>query len=84
LHLENTVCDGRVSLSEWDAGGYFEAELLVHERLVLYAHFEELESKKAKMREDISEDEEGWGWGWHGPRDEKDEVCGPGSSTSIN
>jgi hypothetical protein len=84
LHLENTVCDGRVSPSEWDAGGYFEAELLVDERLVLYAHFEELESKKAKMREDISEDEEGWGWDWHGPRDEKDEVCGPDSLTNIN
>jgi hypothetical protein len=47
---------------------------------VLYAHFEELESEKAKMREEISEDEDGWAWGWYGAREMKDEVCGSASS----
>jgi hypothetical protein len=46
---------------------------------VLYAHFEELESEKAKMREEISEDEDGWAWGWYGAREVKEEVCGPGA-----
>jgi hypothetical protein len=57
--------------------------LVVDGRLVLYAHFEELESRKAKMREDVDEDEDGWGWGWHGARDGKDEVCEPEAVTNV-
>jgi hypothetical protein len=50
---------------------------------VLYAHFEELESRNAKMRVDVDEDEDGWGWGWHGARDGKDEVCEPEAVTNV-
>jgi hypothetical protein len=32
-----------MSPSEWDAGGYFDAEFVVDGRMVLYAHFEEVE-----------------------------------------
>jgi anti-sigma regulatory factor (Ser/Thr protein kinase) len=52
--------------------------------LVLFAHFEELESRRAQMREEISEDEDGWGWGWHGAREVKDEVRGLRALMEIN
>jgi hypothetical protein len=50
FHPDNTGCDGRVSSSEWEAGGYFEAEFVVDGRIVLFAHFEEVETRTHKLR----------------------------------
>ena len=45
LHFKDFICDGRISPSEWDVGGYFDAEFLIEGRLVLYARFELVEGR---------------------------------------
>ena len=69
LHLDNETCKGRVSSSEWEAGGYFEAEFLVDNKLVLFAHFEEMEPEPK-----TEDGGEAWSWGWL-EEDSKDKVC---------
>ncbi|KAH7072257.1 hypothetical protein BKA63DRAFT_65980 [Paraphoma chrysanthemicola] len=67
LHLDNNICDGRISPSEWDAGAYFEAEFLIDNRLVLFVHFEVVEARVTGLDADIdADDEEIWQWGWEG------------------
>jgi hypothetical protein len=74
FHLDNDRCDGRLSASEWEAGGYFEPEFLVDNRLVLFAHFEEVETRKRKREAGIEEKDSGWRWGWCGSEGSEDKV----------
>jgi hypothetical protein len=62
FHLDNTTCDGLVSSSEWEAGAYFADEFFVDNRLMLYAHFEEMESRKPSI--ETEQKTEAWHWGW--------------------
>ncbi|KAL6708087.1 hypothetical protein ACN47E_003521 [Coniothyrium glycines] len=68
LHFENHRCAGRISPSEWDAGGYFEAEFLDNGRLLLYAHFEEVEERLIDTPTDPDthknnqDEERAWHW----------------------
>ncbi|KAF2024661.1 hypothetical protein EK21DRAFT_117571 [Setomelanomma holmii] len=58
FHLDNDSCDGRVSPSEWDAGGYFEAEFLVDKKLELFVHFEEVETRVSEAKTGIEADDD--------------------------
>lgn len=74
LHLDNDICDGRISPSEWDARAYFEAEFLVDNRLVLFVHFEVVEARVTGLDADIDADEEIWQWGCEGSEGLQDTV----------
>jgi hypothetical protein len=69
FHLDNETCAGRVSPSEWEAGGYFEAEFMVEGRLTLYAHFAKVETRTRQVKAKPQEKNEAWRWGWHGSED---------------
>jgi hypothetical protein len=75
LHLDNKLCDGRISPSEWNAGAYFASEFSQDGRLILYAHFEEVGNR---VREEIADAQtptsEQWHCSWHGKGGSKDEV----------
>jgi hypothetical protein len=71
LHFDNDSCDGRISPSEWDAGGYFEAEFVVDGRLVVYAHFEAVNDRIMKSSgvsslDEVEKEGEAWYWGMYG------------------
>jgi hypothetical protein len=72
LHLDNTVCDGRVSPSEWEAGAYFETEFILEDRLVLYVHFEEVERRKLDFN--VEEESAACRWGSDGTKEHQDKV----------
>jgi hypothetical protein len=60
-----------MSPSEWDAGGYFDAEFVVDGRMVLYAHFEEVEppsesSMNAHQRLETEQEDGLWYQGTYG------------------
>ncbi|KAH3911654.1 hypothetical protein HBH56_126870 [Parastagonospora nodorum] len=74
FHLDNTVCDGKISSSEWEAGGYFEAEFVVDGRIVLFAHFEEVETRTRKLDTEEAKNGESWKWGWQGSTGHEDAV----------
>jgi hypothetical protein len=74
LHLENDGCNGRLNPSEWEAGGYFEPEFLVNNRLVLFAHFEGVETRKRKRQADVEEKDNAWRWDWCGSEGPEDKV----------
>ncbi|KAF2818469.1 hypothetical protein CC86DRAFT_157853 [Ophiobolus disseminans] len=72
LHFDNENCKGRVSASQWDAGGYFESEFLVNNELLLFAHFEKMDQKMPETTLKTEDGDEAWSWGWHdndGPQD---------------
>ncbi|KAI4916210.1 hypothetical protein J4E85_010298 [Alternaria conjuncta] len=71
LHFDGHACDDRISPSEWDAGGYFDPEFVVDGRLVLYAHFEQVEpplesSMDAHNPFETEEDDKLWYRGTYG------------------
>jgi hypothetical protein len=75
LHLDNDICKGRVSASEWDVGGYFEHEFLVDNKLVLFAHFEELDEDMVSPGVKIEDDDGTWKWAWHDKDSAGIKVC---------
>ncbi|KAI4946656.1 hypothetical protein J4E91_007346 [Alternaria rosae] len=71
LHFDGHACDDRMSPSEWDAGGYFDPEFVVDGRLVLYAHFEQVEpppgfTTDARGRFETEEEDKLWYQGTFG------------------
>lgn len=75
FHIDNTVGDGRVSSSEWEAGGYFEAEFVVDGRIVLFAQSEDAETRTREPEPKEAEKGESWRWGWQGSEGPEDRVC---------
>lgn len=62
LHLDNQVCGGRISASEWDAGGYFGAEFANGGEMVLYVCFEEVGDGVGDVKEEGEEEDDAWLW----------------------
>ncbi|KAF1850551.1 uncharacterized protein K460DRAFT_17588 [Cucurbitaria berberidis CBS 394.84] len=72
LYFDNHTCEGQVSPSEWDAGGYFEKEFLAEGILLLYAHFEQVDRRMMEGAGAVypykanKEDDGAWHWGFYG------------------
>jgi hypothetical protein len=73
--VDSHTCDDRISPSEWDAGGYFDAEFVVNGRLMLYAHFEQVEGRIVESGGGIAgngsldyEEDKTWYWGTYGDK----------------